>query len=137
MSAGTVITSNASPDSLLAEPDFTRKLCLERKRTERSRRRFVLMLLDLGLNIREDTQSLEKILFMLSQSTRETDIAGWHKDGSVIGVIFTEIGSAEGRVVVNALMVSSKCCAVQNAPRRPDERDSPILPRVPRGLGEQ
>jgi lipopolysaccharide/colanic/teichoic acid biosynthesis glycosyltransferase len=99
-----VKTTSASSDSILAEPDFTRILCVERKRTERSRRRFVLMLLELGLNIGKDKQGLEKVLLMLAHSTRETDIAGWHRDGSVIGVIFTEVGSAEGRAVVNALM---------------------------------
>jgi lipopolysaccharide/colanic/teichoic acid biosynthesis glycosyltransferase len=48
-------------------------------------------------------KALEKILCALSHSTRQTDIKGWYTDGSVIGVIFTEIGSAAGKPVANAL----------------------------------
>ena len=103
MNGGTAITANASPASILAEPDFTRTLCLERKRSERSRRRFVLMLVDLGLNLAKVKQNIEKVLFTLSQSTRETDVTGWYEDGSVIGVMLTEIGPSEKSAVVKAL----------------------------------
>src|SRR5262249_29601242 len=81
-------------------------LCLERKRTERSSRRFVLMLLEAGnlLKNQHHGKPLEKVLRALCNSTRETDAKGWYKDGSVIGVIFTEIGETDGKVVANALM---------------------------------
>src|SRR3989337_1713828 len=81
------------PEVLSQEP-FLRILCLEQKRTERSRRRFVLMLLEstslLTRGSKKDT--LERILDTLSKSTRQTDVIGWYKEGSVIGTIFTEIG---------------------------------------------
>jgi exopolysaccharide biosynthesis polyprenyl glycosylphosphotransferase len=35
----------------------------------------------------------------LSKSTRESDIKGWHRDGSVMGVIFTEIALGQKAVV--------------------------------------
>jgi hypothetical protein len=35
--------------------------------------------------------------------TRETDITGWYHGGSVIGVIFTEIGEGEQTTIENAL----------------------------------
>jgi lipopolysaccharide/colanic/teichoic acid biosynthesis glycosyltransferase len=100
---GTADTVNGFTGSVLAEADFTRTLCLERKRTERSRRRFVLMLLELGPSIGPDKASLHKVLSTLAESTRDTDITGWYEDATVIGVIFTEIGPAEARVVVDAL----------------------------------
>jgi lipopolysaccharide/colanic/teichoic acid biosynthesis glycosyltransferase len=105
MNGVTVATAKASPPALLVEAEFTRTLCLERKRTERSRRRFVLMLLDLGPDTGTDQESLEKVLPALFESTRDTDVTGWYEDGAVLGVIFTEIGPAEGRVVINALTV--------------------------------
>src|SRR2546428_12531042 len=71
-----------------------KKLCLERKRTERSRSHFVLMLLECQASNRD--VAFAKVLCTLSPSTRETDIRGWYKEGDVIGVIFTEIGAAEG-----------------------------------------
>jgi lipopolysaccharide/colanic/teichoic acid biosynthesis glycosyltransferase len=89
-------------------------LCLERKRTERSHRRFVLMLLqsDSLLTAGDNDGTFEQVLCALSRSTRETDIKGWYEDGCVMGVIFTEIGAAEGKSVANALLnkVTSALC---------------------------
>ena len=82
-----------------------RLLCLERKRTERSGRRFVLMLLDPGrlLKTARKGEVVTKLLEGVTQSTRDTDLKGWYKDGSVIGVIFTEVGDGEDKSVVHAL----------------------------------
>ena len=82
-----------------------RLLYLERKRAQRSGRRFVLMLLDLGglLKNARKGQLLAKLLKAMNQSTRDTDLKGWYKDESVIGVIFTEVGEAEDKFVVHAL----------------------------------
>jgi lipopolysaccharide/colanic/teichoic acid biosynthesis glycosyltransferase len=76
-------------------------LCLERKRTERSGRRFVLMLLESGDILKgiDQTESCKKILYALRQSTRDTDLTGWHGDGTTIGVIFTEIGVSDNAIV--------------------------------------
>ena len=81
-------------------------LALERKRTDRSRRCFVLMLLESESLLKgvKKSEALNNIVDALSSSTRETDIKGWYKDGSVIGVIFTEIGDASGGAVANALL---------------------------------
>jgi lipopolysaccharide/colanic/teichoic acid biosynthesis glycosyltransferase len=59
-----------------------------------------------------DDTAIEKIMHTLLKSTRETDIKGWYKERSVVGVIFTEIGAADGRTVANALMtrVTSALC---------------------------
>jgi lipopolysaccharide/colanic/teichoic acid biosynthesis glycosyltransferase len=90
---------------MLPQEVFMQLLCLERKRTERSGRRFVLLLLDPGklLQVRNKTQIMAKLLDAVSQSSRETDLKGWYKDGSVIGVIFTEVGDTEAKSVVHAL----------------------------------
>jgi lipopolysaccharide/colanic/teichoic acid biosynthesis glycosyltransferase len=101
---------NLPADSLglevLDEKSFARMLCLERKRTERSGRRFVLMLLEWGdlVRLRNRDGALDKVLRTLLESTRETDIKGWYKDRTVVGVIFTEIGSTDGKVVGRALL---------------------------------
>ena len=92
--------------AILDQEPFVRMLCLERKRTERSGRRFVLMLLEAGslLKAGNDSQALDRVLLAVTQATRETDIKGWYKSGHVIGVIFTEIDGAHGRAVANALL---------------------------------
>ena len=92
---------------ILSRELFARMLFIERKRTERSGRSFVLMLLEsTGLLKSEgDHHALEKVLLALSRSTRDTDPKGWYKEGSTIGVIFTELGAeTDGRSVANALL---------------------------------
>lgn len=95
--------SRSASVDILDGHTFQRMLCLERKRSERSSRCFILMLL--ACRADGDEQVLEKTLRVLPHCTRETDITGWHKEGSEIGVIFTEIGSGEGRVAANALRI--------------------------------
>ena len=103
--AGSAALPGKSADSGLIPQDlFMRMLCLERKRTERSGRCFILMILDPGcfLTAGNKEQSLARLLGAL-QSIRDTDIKGWYKDGAVIGVIFTEIGAAAEKSAVRAL----------------------------------
>ena len=90
---------------MLAEDLFVRMLRLERKRTERSHRRFVLMILESGELLKNGSRddALNRILRALSQATRDTDIKGWYRRGHAIGVIFTEIAAAEENSVVRFL----------------------------------
>ena len=81
---------------------FMRMLCLERKRTERSGRRFVLMLLDPGRLLKAGRLHSDKLMGALTQSMRDTDLRGWYEDG-VIGVIFTEVGAGEEKQIVRSL----------------------------------
>jgi lipopolysaccharide/colanic/teichoic acid biosynthesis glycosyltransferase len=88
---------------LVARDSFMRTIYLEQKRTERSRRRFVLMLLE-SPSLLEGGAEFEKVLSALWASTRETDVKGWYREGSVIGVVFTEIAPAEGRTIASSLL---------------------------------
>ena len=101
-----IAVGHSSCPEVLAQEPFLKMLYLEQKRTERSRRRFVLMLLEsTGLMARGPKKdTLEQILDALVKSTRQTDVIGWYKEGSVIGTIFTEIGSEEGHSVAKALL---------------------------------
>src|SRR6185503_11086575 len=86
-------TEIESSEDFLPSSLFTAMLCIERKRAERSGRRLVVMLLD-SRNFLEHAShpgETEEIWRALSSATRDTDIKGWHRDGRVIGVIFTEI----------------------------------------------
>ncbi len=89
---------------MLPQALFLKLLCLERKRTERSGRRFVLMLLDSG-NLMKTAKApvMANLLSAITKSTRDTDLTGWYKEGSVIGVIFTEIGGSEDKSIVREL----------------------------------
>ncbi len=91
--------------TLAPEEMFRRVLSLERKRSERSRQRFVLMLLHTGNLLQADQGEaiLGAITKALSQSIRETDIPGWYQKGHVLGIICTEIGSGSMASILSAL----------------------------------
>ncbi len=93
--------------AVLSEESFQRMICLERKRSERSRKPFLLMLVDMGGYVPSErtTKVLSSILSALSVSTRETDVTGWYKHNRVVGVMFTEIG-LEDRASVLGTMIT-------------------------------
>jgi lipopolysaccharide/colanic/teichoic acid biosynthesis glycosyltransferase len=111
--SGSIASLDTSADVLpvedrgvLNEEAFHRMISLERKRTERSRKPFVLMLLDMGNGLRSDKseKALDKILSALSQSTRETDVTGWYKKNSIVGVMFTEFGAEDRNSILSTMM---------------------------------
>jgi len=92
---------------VLGEELFHRMIALERKRTERSGKPFLLVLLDGGNCLPSDRNGkiLNNILSALSLATRETDVTGWYKNHSIVGVMFTDI-SAEDRESILGTMMS-------------------------------
>jgi exopolysaccharide biosynthesis polyprenyl glycosylphosphotransferase len=89
-------SSVAEERSILNEEAFRRMISLERKRSERSRKPFVLMLLDMGDQHPSESNrlALRKIAAALSVTARETDLTGWYTEDCAVGVMFTEIGLA-------------------------------------------
>lgn len=91
---------------ILAEAWFTRILSLERKRTERSGSPFILVLMNLeGLGRLNGNQDrLVHDITGLASFTRETDTAGWYREGSILGILFTELGECRDmKVAVTAI----------------------------------
>ena len=88
----------------LSEEHFRRMLSRERKRSERSRKHFVLMLIDgKGLKSKKTDALLEQIAVVLGASVRETDVAGWFEANAVFGVVFTEFGECEVSTAVKII----------------------------------
>lgn len=92
---------------VLDEESFHQMIALERKRAERSNNLFLLVLLDAGNSLPSDKNGklLQSILSALSFSTRATDVIGWYKKNSVVGVMFTEIG-VDGRSTIMSTVMS-------------------------------
>lgn len=92
---------------LLEQDSFQRMISIERKRTERSRKPFLLMLLDVGtdLTVPENIRTLNEIVSRLVRTTRETDVVGWYKRDSVVGVMFTELGAEEKDAIVKTMFL--------------------------------
>jgi lipopolysaccharide/colanic/teichoic acid biosynthesis glycosyltransferase len=90
--------------SFLSEDHFRRMLSRERKRSERSRKHLVLMLIDgKGVKSKKTDALLEQIAVVLGAAIRETDIAGWFETSAVFGVIFTEFGEADVSTAVKII----------------------------------
>lgn len=92
--------------NILDQTRFHGAICLERKRTERSAKPFLLMLVDMQGIFGNGTRAkkIEKTVVALSSVSRETDITGWYLQDGVFGVLFTELGNAEK----DAILVSVK-----------------------------
>ena len=76
---------------VLNEEAFRRMIAIERKRTERSKEPFLLMLLEAGKQqgSEKSARALDSMVSVLLSSTRETDVIGWYKERMAIGAIFT------------------------------------------------
>jgi len=91
----------AAADSLshgkpvLPEEMFLHMLCLERKRAERAGRAFVLVVLEGEALLRQSRGAAGRVVEALSRSVRETDLLGWHRAGAALGLLLTEIGTAD------------------------------------------
>lgn len=90
----------------LGEEEFKRTIVVERKRTERSGKPFLLALLSFGKRAvsTEDARQFGHVISALSVTTRETDTIGWYTEGSTIGVVFTDIATEDRNLVLNAIM---------------------------------
>lgn len=85
----------------LDEETFKRMIAIERKRTERSKAPFLLMLLEITNQKSPDQNkaTLETVIAALVASSRDTDIVGWYQSGAVVGVMFTGlIGSDKNSI---------------------------------------
>jgi len=91
---------------VLDEGSFRSMIARERKRSERSRKPVLLMLLDAGSCLPHDKNGkvLGSIMAALSPAMRDTDIIGWYKSNSVVGVMFTEIGIDDPGAILGTMM---------------------------------
>ena len=97
--------SSIREEHILPQDIFIRMLCTERRRSYRSGSRFILMLLDPGKLLRTSAKPkiMANLLQAMAQSARDTDLKGWYQEGSVLGVIFTELGAGDDKTVVQSL----------------------------------
>ena len=72
---------------------FHHMLRLERMRTERSKKPFLLLLLDISrlIETTQDIKIVDEVKTSLNPLLREVDIRGWYHYNKIIGVLFTEI----------------------------------------------
>jgi len=80
---------------------FQRRISLELKRSGRTLRPCVLLLMDTRPSQRgiKSYHTLLDVFSALRSTTRETDIIGWHETNSVLGILFTDITLETNRVL--------------------------------------
>jgi len=93
----------AQTESAIPEDVFHSLLTLERKRAERSRKQFVLMLMDAHLENGSAAGILKEAVEIVIASKRETDLIGWYRQGAILGVIFTEVNAGADRPITEIL----------------------------------
>jgi hypothetical protein len=89
----------AQQEEVLEESVFHSMLTLERRRAERSRKPYVLMLLDANQENGAAEGILREAIDIIVASKRETDLVGWYRLGAILGIIFTEV-SLEGNTSI-------------------------------------
>lgn len=94
---------HAHLEHVLLENVFHSMLTLERRRAERSRKPFVLMLLDANLENGTAEETLMQAVEVLVATKRETDLVGWYRQGAILGIIFTEV-SLEGERPITEIL---------------------------------
>ncbi len=83
---------------------FNSLLIVERKRSERSRKHFLLMLIDISrITTNKEDTFLRKISDILISSTRDIDIKGWYKHNKILGIIFTESQNGCWKTLLNKI----------------------------------
>ncbi len=100
-----------NPENILhSEKYFLDFLRIERKRSERSHRPFILAVIGLSHFSRsaERKAIIRDIAHVLSVSTRDIDLKGWYKSNESIGVIFNEIASSAQNFQPNQQYVLGK-----------------------------
>ena len=114
--SATVTDVTATERKILDEESFQQAIMLERKRTERSKRAFLLVLVDIGKHPAGDDygEVLGKILPALEAWTRETDVAGWYKHNLVAGVIFTELSLGNKESLLGAIQAKVNTALREN-----------------------
>jgi len=98
---------SAEERAIQNEENFKRMIAVERKRTERSREPFLLMLLEAGNHhqrAEKNTNALDKIISAMLLSTRETDVVGWYKDRTTVGVMFTGLTIEDKNAVLSTIL---------------------------------
>ncbi len=91
---------------VLAEGSFKRNIAIERKRSERSKEPFLLMLVEVAENrdVQESHRVLDRMTAVLISASRDTDIVGWYREGETLGVMFTELLTSDKDMILTTIM---------------------------------
>ena len=90
----------------LDEETFRGMIAIERKRTERTKAPFLLMLLEAvnDESANRNRTTLRKVISALLSSSRDTDLIGWYQEGVIVGAMFTGLVVNDRRAVLDTFL---------------------------------
>lgn len=105
------ITLKDSLIGLYNEECFNEFLDLEKRRCKRSEDPVFLMLADLSAFVDESERHVvaKSMMEVFCEATRDTDVKGWHIDGLVMGILFTEVTGNEATSRLALKRIANKC----------------------------
>lgn len=91
---------------VLKEETFRRSIAVERKRTERSQKSFLLTLFEVSGNqgSEDNGRVLDKMVSALLSCSRETDVIGWYTSRTTVGVIFADIVPSDKNAILSVIL---------------------------------
>jgi lipopolysaccharide/colanic/teichoic acid biosynthesis glycosyltransferase len=94
-------SQTAIQDKFAIQEEFCRTLYLERRRSERSNKPLLLVLLDGEAisDVQSRIETLAAIGVNLHSSIRETDKLGWYKAASVLGVLCSDLPGGDRNII--------------------------------------
>lgn len=127
-------------DGVYLEENFIEMLAFERKRSERSGKPFVLMTLTIfGISeLQSRRDAMKGAVEALSVFNRETDIKGWYRRPSTLGVIFTETDDIDTEALrekiyrrLHTLLTEAQVAAIQISFHTYPDDGSSAIPSSP------
>lgn len=90
----------------LDEATFKRMIAIERKRTERTKAPFLLMLIEAESDEgpKRSAMTLASVTLALLTSSRDTDLIGWYKDRATLGAIYTGLAAGDKHTTLNTFL---------------------------------
>ena len=100
--------------ALIQEAAFVQMLRFERRRTERSGKQFMLVLIS-SEDFHGESRGMliGNLVSAISSTTRETDVLGWYERDLTLGLLMTEIGVVEPSTINT--IIEKISAAMQNA----------------------
>ncbi|HEY2471977.1 MAG TPA: sugar transferase [Terracidiphilus sp.] len=98
------LSEPAAERGVLDAESFRRVIAVERKRTERSKAPFVLMLLEIAQDSERAAPVLGTVLSVLLASSRDTDQVGWYRTKTTIGALFTGLVGGDKSAILMTIL---------------------------------
>lgn len=97
--------SSRSDTVFFNESSFHDLLAIERKRAERSKKPFMLLLVDIRTIVGRNPKKsiVNRVLTAIEASSREIDLKGWYEAKRVVGVIYTELSCECKKLIISKI----------------------------------